>query len=81
MVELLARRAALITGIRAAHPGLAETRLIRLEDGSYLDTWRWESAEQMHAALAAAAGFPAVAATMSLTENAITQNGEIVDEQ
>jgi putative heme degradation protein len=79
--ELLARRAKLIDGIRAAHPGLTEARLTRLEDGSYTDVWRWESAEQMQAALVAARNFPAVGETMSLTRNATAQNGEIVDER
>lgn len=35
--ELIARRATLINAIRAAHPGLAETRLTRLEDGTFTD--------------------------------------------
>lgn len=33
--EFTARRATLITAIRAAHPGLTETRLIRQQDGTY----------------------------------------------
>jgi hypothetical protein len=45
--ELLTRRTALIAAIRAEHPGLAEARLIRLEDGTFIDAWRWESEEQM----------------------------------
>jgi hypothetical protein len=79
--ELLARRAQLITGIRAGNPGLAEARLTRLKDGTYIDAWRWDSAEQMQAAAAAAANFPAVGATMSLTQNATAEDGEIVDER
>jgi hypothetical protein len=35
--DLLERRATLITAIRVDHPGLVETRLIRLEDGSFID--------------------------------------------
>lgn len=35
----------------------------------------------MQVAAAAAANFPAVAATMALTENATVQNGEIIDER
>ncbi|WP_225728389.1 MULTISPECIES: hypothetical protein [unclassified Nocardia] len=78
---LLAQRATLIDGIRRAVPGLTETRLTRLEDGSYTDTWRWESAEQMLTALAAAQGFPLTDATMALTADATAQNGEIIDER
>ncbi|QIS09684.1 hypothetical protein [Nocardia arthritidis] len=78
---LLAQRATLIDGIRRAVPGLTETRLTRLEDGSYTDTWRWESAERMLTALAAAQGFALTAATMALTADATAQNGEIIDER
>jgi hypothetical protein len=79
--ELLARRAALITAIRADHPGLVEARLIRLEDGKFIDAWRWGSAEQMQAALAAAPTIPEVAAAMSLTRDRTAEDGEIVDER
>jgi hypothetical protein len=42
--ELIARRTTVIAAIRAAHPGLTEARLTRLEDGTYTDVWRWDSA-------------------------------------
>src|SRR4051812_48574590 len=79
--QLLAQRASLIAGIRANNPGLLEARLTRHEDGTYTDAWRWQSAEQMAAALAGAAGFPLVGATLALTHDASAQNGEIVDER
>jgi quinol monooxygenase YgiN len=79
--QLLAQRANLIAGIRANNPGLLEARLTRHEDGTYTDMWRWQSAEQMAAALAGSAGFPLVGATLALTHDASVQNGEIVDER
>jgi len=79
--ELIARRATLIAAIRAAHPGLAEARLTRLEDGTFTDVWRWDSAEQMQAALADMARFPQARAAMSLTRDATAVDGEIVDER
>jgi heme-degrading monooxygenase HmoA len=79
--QLLAQRANLIAGIRAHNPGLIEARLTRHEDGTYTDVWRWESAEQMTAALAASAGFPLVGATLALTHDASAQNGEIIDQR
>jgi hypothetical protein len=79
--QLLARRAAVIAAVRAAHPGLAETRLIRLADGSFTDIWRWDSAGQLQAALAEMAAFPEARAAMSLTREAAAQNGTIVDER
>jgi hypothetical protein len=80
--ELLVRRAALIAAIRSAHPGLAEARLIRLEDGGFIDAWRWSSAEEMQAALASMSTFAeAAGAAMSLTRDAASEDGEIVDQQ
>src|SRR5438105_3549722 len=78
--ELLDRRAAVITAIRAGHPGLVEARLIRLEDGTYLDAWRWDSLEHMQAAQAAAPTHHEVAAAMSLTQDRTAEDGEIIDE-
>jgi hypothetical protein len=79
--ELLSRRAALIASLRTVHPGLVETRLIRLEDGTYTDAWRWRSAEQMRMAFVDLAAFPEARAAMSLTRDATAQSGEIVDER
>jgi quinol monooxygenase YgiN len=79
--QLMAQRANLIAGIRANNPGLLEARLTRHEDGTYTDIWRWQSAEQMAAALAGSARFPLVGATLALTHDASVQNGEIVDER
>ena len=79
--EFLARRAELIAAIRVSHPGLLEARLIRLEDDTFVDTWRWQSAEEMQAALGAAPTLPEVRAAMSLTRNATSDDGEVVDER
>ncbi|MDG4820819.1 hypothetical protein O7635_02995 [Asanoa sp. WMMD1127] len=78
--QLLSSRAQVIAGIRANFPGLVEARLTRLDDGTYQDVWRWETGEQLAAAVAASANFPPVAATMALTHDSTVQNGEIVDE-
>ncbi|GAB0105612.1 hypothetical protein JMUB6875_45920 [Nocardia sp. JMUB6875] len=77
---LLAQRRTLINGIRRAHPGLTEARLTRLEDGTYLDTWRWDTAEHMLTAIAAAQGIPLVDATESLMLDSTALTGEIIDE-
>ncbi len=57
------------------------TRLTRLEDGTFTNIWRWDSAAQMQAAFAAVPTHPEVAAAMSLARNATAQNGEIIDER
>ncbi|MFE3189914.1 hypothetical protein ACFXHA_12965 [Nocardia sp. NPDC059240] len=78
---LLTQRKMLIDGIRRANPGLTGTRLTRLEDGTYLDAWRWDRAEDMLAALTAAQGVPLVEATEALMLDASVTTGEIVDER
>ncbi len=78
--EFLDRRAALIAAIRTEYPGLAEARLTKLEDGTYSDTWRWNSLPEMAAAFPAARS-PAAAETMALTSDASAVNGEIIDER
>jgi hypothetical protein len=78
--ELLTRRAAVITAIRAAHSGLAHTRLTRLEDGTFADTWRWDSAGHMQAALASMP-IPGARAAISLTRGATFADGEVIDER
>ena len=78
--ELLGRRAGVIAAVRAAHPGLSHTRLTQLEDGTFADTWRWDSAGQMQAALAAMPIAEARAA-MSLTRDTTAHDGEVIDER
>jgi hypothetical protein len=45
--KFLVQRAELIGQWRAAGLQLVETQLYRLEDGTYLDIWRWASDEVM----------------------------------
>jgi hypothetical protein len=79
--EFLKRRAAVIDAIRADHPGLSKTTLIKLEDGTYTDTWRWGSPAQMGAAFGAAATVAEIGPAMSLTKDGTAVNGEIIDER
>jgi hypothetical protein len=79
--EFLARRSSLIATVRKGHPGLTHAVLIRLEDGTYTDTWHWETAEQLGAALAAIGTFPEAPLAMGLTKDGTAQNGEVVDER
>jgi len=78
--ELLARRAALITAVRAAYPGLTGTQLTRLEDGTFTDTWRWDTAERMRAARPATE-LPQARAAMSLVRDHTARGGQVVDER
>jgi hypothetical protein len=79
--EFLARRASLIGTVRDRHPGLTATVLIRLDDGTYTDTWHWRSDTELHAALAAIATFPEAPLTMALAGAATARNGRVIDER
>lgn len=79
--EFLARRASLIGTVRETHPGLTRAVLVKLDDGTYSDTWHWESAAQLGGALAAIATFPEAPLAMALTRDATAQNGQVVDQR
>jgi hypothetical protein len=79
--EFTTRRATLITAIRAAHPGLARTTLVRQQDGTYTDSWRWDSLDQMIAAAADLVNFPQAGAAMSLVKDNTAVDGVVVDQR
>lgn len=79
--EIIARRAELISAIRAAFAGLTEARLARVGEDTWIDTWRWDSAANMETALAAAPTLPEAAAAFSLTRDLSTENAELIDER
>lgn len=81
LATMLERRTNLINGIRSANPAFTDATLIRMKDGSYLDIWRWESADDMHRAAEAAASAPLVGATLSLTTDHTIVDGEILDQR
>jgi hypothetical protein len=56
--EMLSRRPALEAGVRKKLPGLIDIRLIRLEDGTYIDLLRWESRQAADAAVEKFAEIP-----------------------
>lgn len=79
--QLLARRAELIAAIRASFPGLTETRLARLDDRTWIDEWRWESAAALRAATDGAPDIPETAAAFALISDPVAEQAEIVDER
>ena len=78
---MIDRRATLIAAVRRDYPGLAETRLSRIDSERWVDVWRWDSAEVMQAALAAAPNLPEAAAAFALTSNLSAEQAELVDER
>ena|ERR671925_68178 len=56
--EMPGRRAALEAAVRERLPGLLDIRLVRLDDGTYLDVLRWESRAAADAATDQYASIP-----------------------
>lgn len=81
--EMLARRAALISAVRAAYSGLSETRLGRVDEQTWVDTWRWDSVAELDAAQAGVANgaVPEAGPAFALTTNTTAEQAEIVDER
>ena len=58
-----------------------ETRPYRLEDGTYLDIWRWRSSEVMAKAFDTMGELPLVGATLKMTSEHSAVDGDLVDER
>jgi len=81
--EMVARRNALVAEVRNAFPGLTEARLAQAGEQVWIDSWRWESAASLDAALQAVAtgALPAAGPAFALAGNATAESAEIVDER
>lgn len=79
--RFLAQRAELIHQWRAAGLDLVETRLYHLEDGTYLDIWRWASDEVMAKAFDTMGEIPLVRATLGMTREHSAVDGNLIDER
>lgn len=79
--EMLRRRRTLIEVIRRDHPGLTEARLARSGEEGWMDSWRWDTAAHLQAALAAAPTIPEAGAAFSLATDLSAETAEIVDER
>jgi len=79
--SMLDKRARLLAAVRTAFPGLTGARLVRMDDETWLDSWRWSSLDAMQAALAGGPGLPEAAAAFALVRDATEERGELVDEE
>jgi hypothetical protein len=79
--KFLAQRAELIGQWRAAGLDLVETRLYHLEDGTYLDIWRWASEEVMAKAFGLMGEIPLVGPTLGMTSEHSAADGDLVDDR
>jgi hypothetical protein len=78
---MLAKRVELIAAVRASFPGLAETRLARIDDETWLDQWIWDSVESLETALAGGPSLPEAKVAFSLVRDASEERAELVDQR
>ena len=76
--EVLAKRAELLAATRKAHAGLTDARLVKLEDGAWLDVWQWESEDAFQRAVAWAHDQPLAAEAFALVRDVTAEKGELV---
>ena len=77
---VLERRGKLLEAIRATFAGPTETRLIRVDERTWVDMWRWDSPEILNAALAGAPRLPEAAAAFAVVRDVSAEQGDLVDE-
>lgn len=77
---VMERRRDLLAAIRARFSGPTETRLIRLDERTWVDMWRWESAQILQAAVDGAPGLPEAAAAFAIVRDISAEQGDVVDE-
>ena len=77
---VLERRGQLIAAIRERYAGPSETRLVRVDERTWVDMWRWDSPEIMNAALAGAPSLPEAAAAFAVAHDVTAEHGELAAE-
>lgn len=77
---LLRRRRDLLDAVRARFAGPSETRLVRLDERTWLDMWSWDSEETLRSALEAAPRLPEAVAAFQVAHDATAEHGELVDQ-
>ena len=76
--EMVSRRPALEAGVRERLPGLLDIRLVRLDDGTYLDVLRWESSAAADAAIERYAEVPEAGEIHAFVEEILAHHrGEV----
>lgn len=81
--KLVRHRNDLVEAVRAAAPGLLDTRLVKVDERTWVDMWRWDSLASARAAAerARAGGFPEAGAVFALADDVTTEFTEVVDER
>jgi hypothetical protein len=77
--SLLDRRRKLLDTVRARFADPAEAQLIRVDEQTWVDIWRWESPEALQAALTAAPNLQEAAAAFAIARDVSAEQGDVVD--
>lgn len=75
---VLHRRGQLIAAIRERYAGPTETRLVRIDERTWVDMWQWDSPEILSAALAGAPNLPEAAAAFAVARDVSAEQGDLV---
>lgn len=78
--EMLAARETLIKKVREDYPGLYEARLAKIDEETYIDVWRWETMDNVKAAIAAVPTMPEAGAAFKLTRDTTADFAEVISE-
>jgi hypothetical protein len=78
--EVLARRRQMLAALRSGPGGPAETRLIRVDERTWVDMWRWDSPEALQTAAEAAHHMPEATAAFALVSDLAFEQGDVADE-
>jgi hypothetical protein len=79
--QMVARRNAVVEAARNAFSGLVDTRLVKLDDHTWIDMWRWDSRAGAQKAIDNARSIPEAGAAFSLVKDLTAEFAEIVDER
>ena len=77
---VLERRGKLLDAIRARFSGPDEARLIRIDERTWVDMWRWDSDEALRAALEGGPHLPEAAAAFAVARDVSAEDGVVVNE-
>ena len=70
--DMLALRPAMIAAVRRRHPELVDARLVKLDDGTWLDIVRWRSREAAERAASEFGDIPEARAMGELIEEVLS---------
>jgi hypothetical protein len=78
--QVLAARSALLAALRAKISGPSEAKLVRIDERTWVDIWRWDSPADLEAASELAPTLPEARAAFAVAKDPTAETGELIDE-